>query len=341
MKDFLFVLVFIGVTVVSWGVYGPLNRNGVTGLHQTAGEDSHLLAFFYVGVAYFVIAVVVPIVALFMRGEKGRWTVPGTIWSLAAGCGGALGALGIVLAFTYHGSPVYVMPLVFGCAPVVNTFVTMFLSKTFKQAGPLFFAGLILVIAGAATVYVFKPSEVVNAAKAAKPAVDYITVAMCIALTAVSWGGYGPILHKGQMAMAGSRLRPFMCVGLAYFAIAVVVPLVLLGVPSIMEKSDMSGSLWSVGGGTAGALGALGIIMAFNFGGKPIYVMPLVFGGAPVVNSLVTILMAKEVGEVNPLFYGGLITVMAGAVTVLLFAPKAAPHGAPAAAHAVPVKAPA
>src|SRR5581483_6055462 len=161
------------------------------------------------------------------------------------------------------------------------------------------------------------------------------------ALTGLSWGAYGPVLHKGQMAMAGSRLRPFMCVGLAYFAIAVVVPSFLLGISTIMEKSDAAGSLWSLGGGTAGALGALGIIMAFNFGGKPIYVMPLVFGGAPVINSLVTILMAKEVGEVNPLFYGGLITVMAGAVTVLLFAPKAAPHGPAAKAHPEPVKQPA
>ena len=35
-----------------------------------------------------------------------------------------------------------------------------------------------------------------------------------------------------------------------------------------------------------GAIGALGIILAFNFGGKPVYVMPLVFGGAPVITTL-------------------------------------------------------
>src|SRR5438105_2610761 len=48
------------------------------------------------------------------------------------------------------------------------------------------------------------------------------------AMTAVAWGFYGPTLHKGQLAMAGSRLRPFICVGLAYFLIAVVVPILLM-----------------------------------------------------------------------------------------------------------------
>ena len=50
-------------------------------------------------------------------------------------------------------------------------------------------------------------------------------------------------------------------------------------------------------GGAAGALGALGIIMAFNFGGKPVYVMPLIFGGAPVVNTFFTITAERLVGS--------------------------------------------
>ncbi len=41
-----------------------------------------------------------------------------------------------------------------------------------------------------------------------------------------------------------------------------------------------------------GALGALGIILAINFGGNPIYVAPLVFGSAPVINSFLTIYLA-------------------------------------------------
>jgi len=48
-----------------------------------------------------------------------------------------------------------------------------------------------------------------------------------IALTAICWGVYGPVLHFGRDAMQ-SALRPFVCVGLAYFLIAVIAPVALL-----------------------------------------------------------------------------------------------------------------
>lgn len=291
-------------------------RWGTEGMH-----GSHLMPFMCVGVAYFVIAVIVPVVLLRTRGEQGEWTSSGLIWSTAAGAAGALGALGIILALNFGGSAIYVMPLVFGGAPVVNTFVSMYMSKTYREAGPLFFAGLILVITGAAAVLYFNP-----AAKAAKSisAGDFVKVLCSIALTAVCWGGYGPVLHKGQMAMRGSRLRPFMCVGLAYFLVAVCVPSLLKLIGQDHGEFTLSGASWSLAGGTAGACGALGIILAFTFGGKPVMVMPLVFGIAPVINTLLSIATAKDLGEPQVFFYAGLLIVVAGAATVLIFAPK--PH---------------
>ncbi|NOY30257.1 MAG: hypothetical protein GXP28_08790, partial [Planctomycetes bacterium] len=85
-----------------------------------------------------------------------------------------------------------------------------------------------------------------------------------------------------------------------------------------------NGTIWSLAAGSAGAIGALGIIMAFNFGGKPVYVMPLVFGGAPVVNTLFTTTTGGLWGSIPPLFYSGLMLVIAGAAMVLVFAPKGA-----------------
>ncbi|RIK74403.1 MAG: hypothetical protein DCC68_23105, partial [Planctomycetota bacterium] len=142
------------MTAVCWGIYGPVILQG-----QFAMGSSRLRPFVCVGIAYFVIAVVAPIILLRMQGEKGSWTVGGLIWSLAAGALGALGALGIILAFSFKGKPVFVMPLVFGLAPVVNTVVTMYFARSFKQAGPLFLAGLILVAIGAVTVLVAKPAH--------------------------------------------------------------------------------------------------------------------------------------------------------------------------------------
>jgi len=132
------------------------------------------------------------------------------------------------------------------------------------------------------------------------------------------------------MKMGGSRLRPFCCVGLAYFIIAVALPLLILSVWQEPGKWTFSGTLWSIAAGSAGALGALGIILAFNFGGKPIYVMPLIFGFAPVVNTLTTMITSGTIQQGNFFFLASLAVVIAGAVTVLIFAPKPKPHAAPA-----------
>jgi hypothetical protein len=332
MKGMLAVLLSIALTAICWGVYGPVLHEGQHGMGAMINGQhvsSMWRPFTCVGLAYFVIAVVVPAVLLRSRGEAGRWTVTGTIWSLAAGVAGALGALGIIMAFKNHGNPIYVMPLVFGGAPVINTFFTIFLNKSYKEVGPLFLAGLILVVAGAATVLIFKPGPA--KASAALTAAEMMQVALWVAVTAISWGVYGPVLHKGQTAMQGSRLRPLVCVGLAYFLIAVILPLsVMAATPEPGTWTNISGTLWSLAGGAAGAIGALGIILAFNFGGKPVYVMPLVFGGAPVVNTLTTMLTKGNFNAVNPVFYAGLIIVAVGAVTVLIFAPKGGHKPAPA-----------
>jgi hypothetical protein len=325
MRGMMAVVAFIALTVVSWGVYGPVLHVGQAAMGEQPKEPGHKVLpsrwrpFLCVGLAYFGIAVVVPAAMLFSRGEAGHWSARGTILSLAAGMAGALGALGVILAFNFRGSPIYVMPLVFGCAPVVNTFVAMLLHKNYKEVGPFFLAGLILVVAGAVAVMVFKPTA--SGAQAIS-AMEVVLVGLSVALTVLSWGVYGPVLHMGQAAMGGSRLRPFTCVGLAYFLIAVMIPSAILAAVSEPGQWNVVGTTWSLAGGAAGAIGALGIILAFNFGGKPVYVMPLVFGGAPVVNTFLEMGKAAELTKISPLFYAGLILVGLGAVTVLVFAPK-------------------
>ncbi|MCA9236646.1 MAG: hypothetical protein KDA44_14320, partial [Planctomycetales bacterium] len=79
-----------------------------------------------------------------------------------------------------------------------------------------------------------------------------------------------------------------------------------------------------------------GIIMAFNFGGKPTYVMPLVFGGAPVVNTLTTTMVGGLWHKIHPLFLAGLILVVAGAAMVLVFAPRGGPAPKPVPPPAEP-----
>jgi hypothetical protein len=136
------------------------------------------------------------------------------------------------------------------------------------------------------------------------------------------------------MKMGGSRLRPFLCVGIAYFVMAVAVPLLLLLVISKSGQWNQSGVLWSLAGGAAGAMGALGIIYAFNFGGKPIFVMPLVFGLAPIMNTLTTLTENNSWGRIDYKFVIALLITILGAVTVLVTAPKPAQKPAPSDGNA-------
>ncbi|MCP4189444.1 MAG: hypothetical protein GY768_02320 [Planctomycetaceae bacterium] len=160
-----------------------------------------------------------------------------------------------------------------------------------------------------------------------------------IAITILCWGAYGPILHKGGHGLGDDRLKPLICVGGAYFIVAIIIPVIILS-----SRGKLGGD-WSFTGismsmiaGTAGAIGALGIILALTSGGKPIYVMPLVFGGAPIVNVLVSMYFQgtslKNLGARFPFFLAGVIMVAIGASMVLAFAPKgqaADKHHAPPA----------
>ena len=364
MRSMMFVVASFLVTILAWGMYGPVLHWGQEGM-KTGAELARLRPFICVGLAYFGIGVIVPSILLQAKGEKGAWTAKGIIYSLAGGALGAIGALGIIMAFKFGGKPVFVMPLVFGGAPVVNSFITITMARRVKEIGPIFGAGLVMVLLGAVTVLTFAPRAAKHDDKAEVAASEtesveestaeagsksevsekgaftsFIFQILSIALVVVCWGAYGPVLHKGQAAMQNSRLRPLLCVGLAYFAIAVFVPSLWLSVwPEASSFGQFWGTVWSLSAGAAGAIGALGIIMAFNFGGRPVYVMPLVFGGAPVVNTLMTTFVGGLWGEIEALFLAGLILVIAGAAMVLVFAPKGpAPKAAPSPETPKPVE---
>jgi hypothetical protein len=330
-------LPFVLLTILCWGNYGVLMHHG-----KEAMGDA-LRPFVGVGFAYFAIAVIVPALLLWLRGEKGNWSRDGVILSVLAGGVGALGALGVILAFSFKAKPLYVMPLVFGGAPVINTLVTMAMGRNFEKIRPIFLIGIAMAALGGAGVLYFKPAEArrpapVTAADstpiaeaaattpiAASGDLNYPMIAFSVAMAVLSWGAYGPVLHKGQMKMGGSRLRPFLCVGIAYFVIAVAIPLAVIPILSTAGQWNSNGMIWSLAGGAAGAIGALGIIYAFNFGGKPIFVMPLIFGLAPVMNTITTVTENASWGQIGPNFLAALLVTIAGAVTVLIYAPKPAP----------------
>lgn len=136
----------------------------------------------------------------------------------------------------------------------------------------------------------------------------------------VSWGMYGPALHKGQVAL-GSPMKALLCVGVAYFLIGVLVPVGVLAQQGDLKGFHAQGTIGATLAGALGAIGAVCIIFAFKAGGLPTHVMPLVFGGAPLVNVLVSIWLHPPKVAPNPLLYVGFLLAAAGAGMVLYFKP--------------------
>jgi hypothetical protein len=137
-----------------------------------------------------------------------------------------------------------------------------------------------------------------------------------VAGAVLSWGLYGPALHRGQVAL-GNPLRALLCVGFAYFLIGVLVPVVALGAQGELKGFSGPGVLAATAGGTLGALGAVCIIWAFRSGGSPTYVMPLVFAGAPLVNVLYSMWQHPPKTAPSPMLYVGFVLAAAGAYLVL------------------------
>lgn len=139
---------------------------------------------------------------------------------------------------------------------------------------------------------------------------------------ALSWGAYGALLHLGQTQLA-NPLKALLCVGVAYFLIGVVIPVVALSSQGALLGFNTNGLITATIAGALGAIGAACIIWAFKSGGLPLYVMPLVFGGAPIVNVLIGMTIHPPKSAISPMLYVGFLLASGGAAMVLYFRPTA------------------
>ncbi len=129
-------------------------------------------------------------------------------------------------------------------------------------------------------------------------------------------------MHKGQVAL-GNPLRALLCVGVAYFLIGVLVPVIVLQQQGQLKNFNTNGTVTATLAGALGAAGAVCIIWAFRNGGVPTYVMPLVFAGAPLVNALISMALHPPKTSPNPLLYAGFVLAALGTWMILRFKPAA------------------
>ena len=177
-------LFYVGLAGLAWGTYVPIIFYG--GLELGGKPNDRLMAVLCVGVAYFVIGVLLPLIA-FLSGWQAWPAVnsTGLIFSGLAGVAGAVGAICVIFATKSaveagmalpspdrNAYKVYIAPLIFGLAPVINVVVSMFWHPErgepwhfgLKMPHPLLWVGIILVGVGAALVLYSK--EVSEAAPA-------------------------------------------------------------------------------------------------------------------------------------------------------------------------------
>ena len=172
-------------------------------------------------------------------------------------------------------------------------------------------------------------------------------------LTVFSWGVYAVILHKGRGLMPGvtppgpeaahAGLKAFLLVCVAYAAIGVITAVLLK-----FRGSDWSysagGFSWSLVAGFAGALGAFALILALGAAAMPVAkggggfglaaaaaVAPIVFAGAPIVNTITAMLLHPPEGGLKSIpwpFFLGCVLAACGAFLVAKFAPSNNPGAA-------------
>ncbi len=165
----------------------------------------------------------------------------------------------------------------------------------------------------------------------------------------LAWGVYVPIIFYGGGELSplgptgrpvgvGGRLGAILCVGVAYLVMAVAIPLV------VQATRDDARTEWRTAGwmfsglaGIAGAVGAICVVFASkaavdqaNLDGVDpatyrIYIAPLIFCLAPLVNTLLSLVWHPRTGD--PWHFGfeaptwhlplGIVLVAAGTFLVL------------------------
>jgi hypothetical protein len=171
-------LLYVAIAGLAWGTYVPIIFYG--GSELGGKPNSRLVAILCVGAAYFLVGVLLPLV-LFMTGvfpwpDRADMKWVGLIFSGLAGVAGAVGAICVIFATTTALAAareagidlstyrVFIAPLIFGLAPIINVLVATvwhpiekgspndWMRFQFEMPHPLLWLGIIFVGVGAGLV---------------------------------------------------------------------------------------------------------------------------------------------------------------------------------------------
>jgi len=156
-------LYFALLTVGCWGLYGIFLHSGIMAFDPKTDPNARYKAFLFVGIAYFITAVLAPVIVLMLNGASWDFLSNGSglLWSLLAGIVGAAGAFFVLMAFGARGTPAVVMSIIFAGAPIVNAVVGIIKHPPAGGWGTIqwqFVVGILMAAAGGCLVTLYKPS---------------------------------------------------------------------------------------------------------------------------------------------------------------------------------------
>ena len=159
---------------------------------------------------------------------------------------------------------------------------------------------------------------------------------VCALGVALCWGMYGPTLSNARsLNREWGPFKPYVFIGVAYLVLAIIGGAVMMKFV-FNDNFDYSGKYypamkWGFLAGCLGALGALALTFSLTkAGGKPAYVMPIVFGGAVTVNAIAAYFSLHQGEKTNPLMWIGMALVAVGICLTAGYTPHGHPPSTPA-----------
>lgn len=160
-------MIFAFSAALFWGAYVPTIYYGQMGFGATNPNRS-MKAFLFIGLAYFLLAIIVPGIWLMTHAspKDTGWPMEGMVLSTVAGALGAAGALCVVFSLRAAAldnvkNMILVAPIVFAGAPIVNVLIAYVIDAFKDKAAapnPMFAVGLLMAAAGVVIVLMFNPA---------------------------------------------------------------------------------------------------------------------------------------------------------------------------------------
>ena len=314
-------LIFVALVALCWGMYGPMLHQSKVGFSGSILYPFLLVCFAYFMICSFFIWLLGKFkLASFVKSE-GPWPREAIIKGLGAGMLGAIGSFGLLLALKFYPNPLVVMPIVFGCVEAGNCVATSVIQKRMPERN--FLIGILLLIVGVVVALSHKPGA--GSAHSGDFHGNLYAMLGCVAIITAAWGSYGSAVHASNVAFKGQSFRTTMMIGLSYTLCAIPCGLAILANVDGGAVSDVGLHYGFLAGGFT-SLGAIFTVLAIrHVTGGPNTAMPLIFAGAPIVNSFYSIYAQKvPFSDIHILFWGGVVLCMIGAYIVFASKPTVA-----------------